>query len=282
MRDCSESARSVWSVSCEEIADTLSSSAISIAPASQLAPAVSLQPITAEPPGLGARAVMSQNWTDLGYFHWRYPPAVVQALLPRGVVVDTFDGSAWVGLIPFVMRNVRIGPLPEVPFLSTFVEVNVRTYVVDEQGRRSVWFFSLDVPRAMIVAIARSVFSLPYCWGQAVHTHTDNRHHYSVVRRWPHRGPGCEIGYSQGELLTPAQLTELDHFLTARWSLVTTRSDTVLRGRIHHPQWPLHDVHDVSLAGNLVEAAGLPAPAGVPHSRCSPGVPVTVAWLQHV
>ena len=86
--------------------------------------------------------------------------------------VDTFDGSAWVGLIPFEMRRVRLGASPPVPWLGTFLEINVRTYVVDELGRRAVWFFSLDVPRTAIVAVARAVFSLPYCWATTTHTRT--------------------------------------------------------------------------------------------------------------
>jgi uncharacterized protein YqjF (DUF2071 family) len=94
----------------------------------------------------------------------------VQRLLPDGLRVDTFDGSAWVGLIPFHMRAVRIGPGPIVPYLGSFVEINVRTYVTDADGHRGVWFFSLDVPRSPIVGVARTAFSLPYCWSAAGHT----------------------------------------------------------------------------------------------------------------
>ncbi len=101
---------------------------------------------------------MSQRWTDLAYYHWRYDPAVVQSCLPEGVRVDTFDGSAWVAVVPFVMRDVRLGPTPPLPWLGTFVEINVRSYVVDAAGRRRVWFWSLDVPRTVVVGVARTVF----------------------------------------------------------------------------------------------------------------------------
>ena len=90
-----------------------------------------IEPVLAEPPALPSRAVLRQRWTELAYFNWPYEPGVVQRLLPDGVRVDTFDDVAWVGLIPFVMRAVRIGPTPPVPYLGTFVEINVRTYVVD-------------------------------------------------------------------------------------------------------------------------------------------------------
>ncbi|MGI9644324.1 MAG: DUF2071 domain-containing protein, partial [Ilumatobacteraceae bacterium] len=87
------------------------------------------EPVVPDPPDLGCRTALRQRWTDLAYFHWPYDPADVQPLLPPGVRVDTFDGNAWVGLIPFVMRDVRLGPSPAVPDLGTCVEINVRTDV---------------------------------------------------------------------------------------------------------------------------------------------------------
>lgn len=248
-------------------------------PAGVIEPAI--EPVTADPPPLGRRPVLHQEWTDLAYFHWRYDPELVQALLPSGIRVDTFDGSAWVGLIPFVMRRVRIGPTPPVPWLGTFVEVNVRTYVVDERGRRAVWFWSLDVPRSAIVGVARTLFALPYCWSAATHrVVVPNRHRYEVTRRWPApRGARSVIEYGVGD---PIVGDELDHFLSARWALLTTRRGRSLYGRVHHPAWPLHAVVEPTLADGLVEAAGLPAPTGEMHAMCSPGVAVTVGWLERV
>ena len=244
-----------------------------------------IEPVTAEPPPLGQRIVMRQDWTDIAYFHWRFDPAVVQATLPDVVHVDTFDGSAWVGLIPFVMRNVQLGRTPPVPRLGTFVEVNVRTYVIDEQGRRAVWFYSLDVPRTVIVATARAVFSLPYCWSRATHTveaghaggPVGEQHRYEVRRRWPApRGAHASIAYTIGD---PHQGDDLDHFLSARWALITTRRSRPRYGRVEHPTWPLHTVEDPLVDESLVAAAGLPAPTGPMHTMCSPGVPVQLAWF---
>ena len=107
---------------------------------------------------------MLQGWHDLTALHWRYEPAEVQALLPKGFVVDTFDGSAWVGLIPFHMRRVRIPGLPPFGPLSTFPETNVRTYIVDPAGRRGVFFLSLDITRLLPTIVARLGYRLPYCW----------------------------------------------------------------------------------------------------------------------
>ena len=104
---------------------------------------------------------MKQQWQELAYIHWRYDAAVVQALLPEGLEVDTFDGSAWVGLIPFSMRNISFPGTPAIPYLGSFPEVNVRTYV-KKDGIPGVWFFSLDVNRLLPALAARASYFLPY------------------------------------------------------------------------------------------------------------------------
>lgn len=246
--------------------------------------------ITVDPPPFAARPVLRQRWDDLASFHWRYPAEVVQALLPSGLTVDTFDGDAWVGLIPFHMRAVRVLPGPVVPHLGSFVEINVRTYVVDRFGHRGVWFWSLDVPRSVIVGVARSCFSLPYCWGASSHTveptSGGDRHRYVHRRRWPRpttgRAPHADIRYTVGDRVPDDEVSDLDHFLSARWSLFTVRRGRLVRGDVDHPRWPVHQVRDVAIDATLVEAAGLPTPVGEPYSFASPGVPVQVAWLRPV
>ena len=178
--------------------------------------------ITPDPPAWQRRAVLRQRWDDLASFHWRYPADEVAQRLPAGLTVDTFDGDAWVGLIPFHMRAVRLGGGPVMPYLGTFVEINVRTYVVDRFGHRGVWFWSLDVPRSPIVAVARTMFALPYCWGAGGHDvrrDADGEHHrYWIRRRWPRSGaerPSTDIHYTIGDRVDPDDVTDLDHFVTA-------------------------------------------------------------------
>lgn len=247
------------------------------------APGGVLEPISPDPPEWTHRAVLRQRWCELAYFHWPYEPSVVQRLLPGGLRVDTFDGSAWVGLIPFEMRDVRLGRTPPVPWLGSFIEINVRTYVIDPLGRRSVWFFSLDVPRSAIVAVARTVFSLPYCWAHAEHHVDGDTHRYRMTRRWP-RGtsPSAEMRFRVADRVPDDEVSELDHFLSARWSLATTRRGRLLHGRVHHPRWPLHSVDSVAIDQDVIEAAGLPSPTGRPHARYSPGVGVEVAWFETI
>lgn len=249
-------------------------------------PSASVEMISPEPPTWDRRTVMRQRWDELAYFHWSYEPDVVQRLLPDGLIVDTFDDRAWVGLIPFEMRNVQLGPTPPVPFLGSFIEINVRTYVRDRLGRRSVWFFSLDVPRSAIVGVARTVFSLPYCWASTEHTVDGERHRYRMRRRWPRRcdvEPAvADIAFTVGAPIADDDVTDLDHFLSARWALVTTRRATPLYGRVHHERWPLHEVSGVRIEQDVIEAAGLPGPVGEPVARYSPGVGVSVAWFERI
>ena len=217
---------------------------------------------------------MVQGWYDLASIHWRYDPAEVQALLPDGLAVDTFDGSAWVGLIPFAMRGIGLPRLPAVPYLGAFPEVNVRTYVVRD-GVPGVWFCSLDISRLLPTLVARVTYRLPYCWGTASHRRDGDTVTTEVHRRWPHRGPATAITVRVGEVIE--EPTELDHFLSARWGLYSHGG----RGRVRyapvdHPRWPLQRAELLRLDDTLVTAAGLSAPQGEPYVLFSPGVPVRI------
>ena len=108
------------------------------------------------------RPVMRQRWDDLFFLHWEYAAEAIQARLPAGLTVDTFEGKAHLGVVGFRMNAVRPAGLPALPWLSYFNELNVRTYVRDASGEPGVWFFSLDCDRAPAVVIARAGFGLPY------------------------------------------------------------------------------------------------------------------------
>ena len=126
---------------------------------------------------------MKQQWQELAYIHWRYDASVVQALLPEGLEVDTYDGSAWVGLIPFSMRNISFPGTPPIPYLGSFPEVNVRTYV-KKNGIPGVWFFSLDVNRLLPALAARVSYFLPYCWGSEPCVGSSMRDTDATSPRW--------------------------------------------------------------------------------------------------
>lgn len=222
------------------------------------------------------RPVMVQTWVDVVFLHWRYDPMVVQRLLPAGVIVETFDGSAWVGLVPFGMQDVGPPGLAPLPFVGRFPEVNVRTYVHAGE-RRGVWFFSLDIDLLLPVAVARAAYHLPYCFGRADHVRVGDIVSSRVERRWPRpRGEArTAIAVRIGAPLDSAD--PLLRFLTSRWGLISaTRRGRLRYAPIDHPAWLLHVAQVLHLDDRLVTAAGLPTALEAPHAVWSPGVCVRV------
>jgi uncharacterized protein YqjF (DUF2071 family) len=239
--------------------------------------------IEATCPRAVARPVMLQGWFDLASIHWRYDPAVVQAILPPGFRVDTFDGSAWVGVLPFHMRRIRVPGLPALGPLSTFPETNVRTYLVDPAGRRGVWFCSLDITRLLPALVARVSYHLPYCWASMSIDREGDLWRYRSVRRWPRRGPSTDVAVRVGDAIAPAEVSDLEHFLSARWALGTTYARRPVWAEVDHEPWPLHRAELVHLDESIIAAAGLPAPEGEPVVLWSPGLEVRIGrprWVR--
>ncbi|NNE72525.1 MAG: DUF2071 domain-containing protein, partial [Acidimicrobiales bacterium] len=202
--------------------------------------------------------------------------------LPEGLRVDTYDGSAWVGLIPFHLQRIAFRWTPAIPYFGSFPEANVRTYVVDPGGRRAIWFYSLDINRLFPTMMARTRYGLPYCWGRSAVRYGDhNGVSYRFDRWWPRRPSGrLAAEVEVGDPIPPTEVTELEHFLSARWGMATMRSGRLYYGPVHHQRWPLHRAHLVSLEQNLIEAAGLPSPEGEPDVLYSPGVRVAIGQLE--
>ena len=105
--------------------------------------------------------VMRQVWHDLVFAHWPVSVDQLRPLIPPGLQIDTYDGQAWIGVVPFRMSGIRPRLLPAVPWLSAFPELNVRTYVVADD-KPGVWFFSLEAANLVAVTIARWWYCLLY------------------------------------------------------------------------------------------------------------------------
>jgi uncharacterized protein YqjF (DUF2071 family) len=240
--------------------------------------------MTTQPPGaLGTcpytidRPVMRQRWERLTFLHWPFEAAQVQRLLPGGLEIETFDGAAWVSLVPFYMRVATPGG-HRVPWVSNFCETNVRTYVRDHAGRSGIWFFSLDASRLGAVVTARTApYRLPYFWSSMRLGGRGSEIAYLSRRRWP--GPHAatsRLRIGIGTPIAPADVTALEHFLTARWMLFSIAGGRPVSARACHQPWPLHRAQAQVLDDNLLTSAGLPVPQGKPLVQYSPGVDVAI------
>jgi uncharacterized protein len=199
--------------------------------------------------------VMAQSWHDLLFAHWPVDAAALHPFLPSKLQIDTFEGRAWLAVVPFRMTGVRMRGAPVVPWLSAFPELNVRTYVTFG-GKPGVWFFSLDAGNSVAVAIARAWFHLPYFRARMNCTEREGWICYQSERT--HRGApaGLLAGRYRrlGEVFRPQHGT-LEHFLTERYCLYTTNwRGQIIRGEIHHPPWPLQRA-EAEFAGNSMTAS---------------------------
>ncbi|WP_218034647.1 YqjF family protein [Acrocarpospora corrugata] len=221
---------------------------------------------------------MHQRWSELTFVHWRFPVESVAGLLPAELAVETFDGSAWVGLVPFLMKGVRVAGTPPLPWISRFPETNVRTYVTDAAGRSGVWFFSLDAARLPAVLGGRAGFRLPYFWSDMSVSCAATRWTYRSQRR--RSGARANLDVRVGPQLDSPD--ELAHFLTARYQLFNLVAGRLAAATVEHPPWPLNRADLLNLDETVLRAAGLPSPVGPPLVHASLGVPVRIGmwhWM---
>jgi len=229
-----------------------------------------------------------QSWRDLCFIHWRIDAEEIQALLPQSLSVDTFDGSAWIGLVPFAMRNVRPWWFPAVPGISHFLETNVRTYVHRDGQEPGVWFFSLDASQAIAVKIARRFWKLPYFYGDMSLQAAETRIDYRTERRWPAPVPTTsEVTIESDRPFKErdyrvADPGTLEHFLVERYFLYTTDSlsdparGDLFRGQVHHDPYQFAEVQLVECHDELVSQAGFSLTDSPAHVAYSPGVDVDI------
>ena len=210
----------------------------------------------------------------------------MRVLVPSTLALDTYDGEAWISVVPFKMCDVHPRGLPAVPWLSHFPELNVRTYVKAKDGSRpGVYFFSLDAANPVAVVLARSLFRLPYfhaqmdliVHGQAAsqisgYLSTGERLpdqnktiYYQSRRTHPGAAPATFVAnYRPTDLSFFAQPGTLEHWLAERYCLYAVDGSGVYRADIHHLPWPLQPAEAEFPVNEIVSASGFRLPDTLP------------------
>ena len=227
--------------------------------------------------------IMRQTWSNIVWCHWAVDPQQVKAVIPTGLEPDLFEGKAWVGLIPFSMKNLRLpGPfaiLSKLVRVSNFGEVNVRTYVKDSKGRSGVWFCTLDSDDWLAVKTANIAFGLPYRLSETRLEKTGS------IIKWSNRRKGdqakAELEVTASDEPWREAASGLEQFLVERYSLYTLRRGKLLRGSLSHEKWNVRSAELQQLNDETVRVAGFKT-SDAPHILIGSDVEVTVYPLKRV
>lgn len=206
----------------------------------------------------GGRWTWRQSWRDLLFAHWPVPVAAVRPLVPDGLNVQEFDGTSWIAVVPFRMAGVMRRPMPDLPWVSAFPELNVRVYV-EAGGKPGVFFLSLDATNPLVVAVARALFHVPYYWARMAIGRDGEWYNYRSLRRGERGRETVFQGRYRptSEVYTAAPGT-LEYFLTERYCLYAQAPDGALsRTEVHHRQWPLQRAEAEITANTMTAAGGL-------------------------
>ncbi|WP_426485251.1 YqjF family protein [Flavobacterium sp. 2] len=178
-----------------------------------------------------------QEWHKTLFFHWELPAYFLQDYIPKGIELDTFHNMAWVSLVIFEVKNMRLRNLPPFPFISHFPEINLRTYVIKD-GKPGIYMFSIETNKLIEVLFTRMFIGLPY--------------QKSKIKRSPNRLRSQNKTLKQhldvniGKIKPLAEKTPLDFWLTERHSLYENCDEEICRSDIHHKEWVLKEL-DVTI-----------------------------------
>jgi uncharacterized protein YqjF (DUF2071 family) len=208
---------------------------------------------------------------------------VLRPLVPRALEIDTFDGEAFVGIVPFTMTNVRPLWMPRVPGVTNFHETNVRTYVHHRGEDPGVWFFSLDAAGWLAAAVARALWHLPYHHARMTLERTEEGIRYTSERLSPPSMPVCNLTCLPLSTAAPAAAGSLEQFLAERYFLYASGGDGALyRSQVHHAPYPLQTARVTELKETLLAAAGIERPGETPLEYYASSVDVEIFALERM
>jgi uncharacterized protein YqjF (DUF2071 family) len=199
---------------------------------------------------------MGQSWLRLLFAHWPVEREELSHLLPAQLTVETFDGRAWLGITPFTLRGLNVIGVPPLPRLSTFPELNVRTYVTDG-SKAGIWFFSLDAASGLAVAGARRFYHLPYYHARMQVRETGASTCFHSQRIGQPVSADFGLKYRPTSDAFQAGSGTLEHFLIERYCLYAQDPEGELqRAEIHHPPWSVRSAR-AEITTNSVTPPGI-------------------------
>lgn len=205
--------------------------------------------------------MMTQTWNHVLFAHWAVDPEAIRGQIPAALELETFNGKAWIGILPFLLTNMRPRFLPPFPFISRFPELNVRTYVA-YKGVPGIYFFSLDAASRLAVAGARSMFHLPYFYaGMRFAQHKDR---FQLTSRRKRSQAEFYAEYQPVSEHFSADKGTLEYWLAERYRLYTTHKNELYYEDIHHSEWQLQQAEADIFPGPLTSANDLTLPDTAP------------------
>ena len=226
------------------------------------------------------------NWHDLLFMHWRVEIDTLRHLIPETLEIDTFDGSAWIGIVPFRMTGVAPRFVPNIPFVSSFPELNVRTYVTIN-GKPGVWFFCLEATNPLAVRFARKFFHLPYMDAQIQLTNCASENTgkwigYQSERTHQSELPAClRVDYRPIGESFHAEPGSLESFLTSRYCLYSANpAGKIFRGEIDHDPWELRNAQAIVKENTMADWLGVMLPDQPPVLHFAKRTKVVAWWLE--
>ena len=227
---------------------------------------------------------MYQSWQKLLFLHWEMDADEIQSKLPEGLFVDRFENRAFIGVVPFYMSNIRPRFLPAVPGISHFLEMNVRTYVHDENGVPGVWFFSLDTNQPMAAFFGRTFFHMPYTHAQMSAEEKENGEIcYHCRRKGSPATETVHFTYRGISAPAPAVPGSIEFFLAERYLLFAQnpKTNSLYSGRVHHSPYPLQEAEVSEFSNIPIKQAGFLNIDDAPvHSAYTDGVDVIAYALE--
>lgn len=174
-----------------------------------------------------------QEWRDAIFIHWKIPFETLRPLIPKELTPDSYNGEYYVSLVAFTMKNIRPRHLPAFPPVSTFHEINLRTYTKHE-NKAGVYFLSIEAEKAISAFLARTLSGLPY--QKAIIQRSSET--YSSVNTKANQQ--LELAYRIGKPILNKSL--VDSWLTERYCLHLVEQNRIYTFDIHHLEWPLAEL----------------------------------------